>query len=212
MIRWLVTLAVIASGTLSSPAAESALVELVAPKTDSPWLGQRLDFAVEVAVEGRFGGATVCAPIEPLQAAYRLMHVRNFIYHQFLLRRMKRDVLDPNAGLDVNEAVAVRRSSSVYEFDDVFTAPRNGFDGVEDYYRRTAGAAHAHQVEVPLLMIHAVNDPWIPAAPYQRLAESPPRNVELVLVPSGGHVGFHAADSNETWHDRRIEQFVSSIP
>jgi len=59
MIRWLVTLAVIASGTLSSPAAESALVELVAPKTDSPWLGQRLDFAVEVAVEGRFGGATV---------------------------------------------------------------------------------------------------------------------------------------------------------
>lgn len=161
---------------------------------------------------GMVGGATVCAPIEPLQAAHRLMHVRNFIYHQFLLHRMKRDVLDPNAGLDVNEAAAVRRSSSVYEFDDVFTAPRNGFDGVEDYYRRTAGAAHAHQVEVPLLMIHAVNDPWIPAAPYQRLAESPPRNVELVLVPSGGHVGFHATDSYETWHDRRIEQFVASIP
>jgi len=40
-------------------AAESAVVELVEPETSTPWLGQRLDFAVEVAVEGRFDGATV---------------------------------------------------------------------------------------------------------------------------------------------------------
>jgi len=40
-------------------AAEPAVVELVAPKVDQPWLGQRLDFAVEVAVAGRFSGSTV---------------------------------------------------------------------------------------------------------------------------------------------------------
>ena len=114
------------------------------------------------------GGATVSAPIEPLQAAERLMHARNFFYQRFLLHRMKNDVLDPRAGLSEKEAAAVRRSRSVYEFDDVFTAPRNGFDGVEDYYRRTAGAAHARRIGVPLLMLHALNDPWIPAEPYRQ--------------------------------------------
>ncbi len=160
---------------------------------------------------GIIGGATVSAPIEPLQAAQRLMHARNILYHRFLLRRMKRDVLHPHAGLSENEAAAVRRSRSVYEFDDVFTAPRNGFDGVEDYYRRTAGIAHARSVGVPLLMIHALNDPWIPAEPYRKLASDPPANVKIVLVPSGGHVGFHGADSRESWHDRQIEAFLTPL-
>jgi uncharacterized protein len=157
------------------------------------------------------GGATVSAPIEPLQAAERLMHTRNFFYHRFLLRRMKKDVLHLRAELSEKEAAAVRRSRSVYEFDDVFTAPRNGFDGVEDYYRRTAGAAHARRVGVPLLMVHALNDPWIPAEPYRLLANNPPRFVEPVLVPSGGHVGFHGADCEEAWHDRRIEAFLAPL-
>ena len=105
----------------------------------------------------------------------------------------------------------VRRSRSVYEFDDVFTAPRKGFDGVEDYYRRTAGIKHAPNVGVPLLMIHASNDPWIPAEPYRQLAANPNSHVETVLVRSGGHVGFHGADSKEAWHDRRIEAFLAPL-
>jgi hypothetical protein len=40
-------------------AAEPAVAELVEPKADNPWLGQRLDFAVEIVVEGRFSGSTV---------------------------------------------------------------------------------------------------------------------------------------------------------
>ncbi len=160
---------------------------------------------------GIIGGATVSAPIEPLQAAQRLMHTRNFLYQRFLLRRMKRDVLHPHAGLSPNEAAVFRRSRSVYEFDDVFTAPRNGFDGVEDYYRRTAGIRHAPNVGVPLLMIHASNDPWIPAEPYRQLSGNPNSHLETVLVRSGGHVGFHGADSKEAWHDRRIEAFLAPL-
>ena len=45
--------------TLSVPAEEPALVELVKPDNSSPWIGQKTTFAVEVAVEGRFSGSTL---------------------------------------------------------------------------------------------------------------------------------------------------------
>jgi hypothetical protein len=40
-------------------AEEPAFAELIAPKDSMPWIGQRIDFAVEVAVEGRFNGSTL---------------------------------------------------------------------------------------------------------------------------------------------------------
>lgn len=57
MIRTIMPLMLAMASLL--PAAEPALVELIEPERDEPWLGQRLDFAVEVAVEGRFAGSTV---------------------------------------------------------------------------------------------------------------------------------------------------------
>ena len=40
-------------------AAESAFVEVDPPKNTEPWVGQRVDFAVNLVVLGRFSGATV---------------------------------------------------------------------------------------------------------------------------------------------------------
>lgn len=59
MKRLIAIMAGLACSSAPLCAAEPALVELVEPKLDTPWLGQRLDFAVEVAAEGSFSGSTV---------------------------------------------------------------------------------------------------------------------------------------------------------
>jgi len=53
---WAVLFLVLAN---SGYGAETAFVELVAPKDSSPWVGQRVTFAVDVVVEGRFSGSTL---------------------------------------------------------------------------------------------------------------------------------------------------------
>ena len=73
------------------------------------------------------GAATVSAPIEPLEACERIMAPRNLVYHALLLRRMKRDVLSPQAHLTARERRLVQDATSVFEFDDKFVAPRHGF-------------------------------------------------------------------------------------
>ncbi len=156
------------------------------------------------------GGATVSAPIEPGEACRQIMAPRNALYHRFLLVRMKRDVLAAPA-LSAEERQAVDSAGSVFAFDDVWVAPRNGFEDAGDYYRRTAGAQFVGAVRVPTLMLHASNDPWIPAAPYLRLKAHDLPNVEIRIARSGGHLGFHERGHAETWHDRTIESFIRRV-
>lgn len=153
------------------------------------------------------GAATVSAPIEPGQACRRILQPRNALYHHFLIRRMKRDVLASDGLLPV-ERRNIESARTIFEFDDRWVAPRNGFRGAKDYYARTAGAQFVPSIAVPTLMIHARNDPWIPDEPYLRLAESTPPPITLLLPGSGGHLGFHEQGHAETWHDRAIDRFL----
>ncbi len=156
------------------------------------------------------GAATISAPIEPLQACERIMAPRNALYHRFLLTNMKRDVLTSPA-LSDREKRIIAAARSVYEFDDQWVAPRNGFADARDYYTRTAGARFVNGITVPTLMLHADNDPWIPARSYLELGARPVHAVNIVVASGGGHVGFHERGESDTWHDRMIEGFLTEI-
>ena len=152
------------------------------------------------------GAATISAPIEPKRASDRFMQPRNVLYHWWLLHSLKKDSIAPGARLTEADRRAIGRARSIFEFDDNFIAPRNGFAGADDYYRRTAGARVVPAIKVPTLLIHARNDPWIPVVSYEALIPRCPPNVRIVLTPGGGHVGFHAVGHWETWHDRAIDR------
>ena len=157
------------------------------------------------------GAASVSAPIEPAQAAMRFMEPRNALYHYWLLHQTKKETTAAGAHLSPAERDAVSRARTIYEFDDWFIAPRNRFAGADDYYERTAGARVADRIETRTLMIHARDDPWIPPGPYEELVRRAPKNLEIALTRTGGHVGFHAQGHAETWHDRRVDGFLRSL-
>lgn len=167
-------------------------------------LGTALD------AEHLVGAAVVSAPIEPSEACQRIMAPRNTLYHRWLLRRMKQDVL-ASPGLTPAEREAIIEARSVYAFDDQWVAPRNGFRDAEDYYARTAGARHLSSIVVPTLLLHAVNDPWIPVRPYVELRQPASPHVEIVVARSGGHLGFHEHGHLESWHDRSIDDFLVQL-
>ena len=157
------------------------------------------------------GAATVSASIDPAQAARRMMAPTNALYQCWLLNHMKRETVAPGARLDDEERKAILRARSIYEFDDGFTAPRNGFASADDYYRATTGWRVVSAIRVPTLLIHARNDPWIPTEPYEFLERESPSNVEILLTEGGGHVGFHGRGHDETWHDRNVGAFLERL-
>jgi predicted alpha/beta-fold hydrolase len=78
---------------------------------------------------------------------------------------------------------------SLYEFDDVFTAPVHGFRNADDYYALASAMPHLHRIRVPALVLNALNDPFVPAGSLPAAGEVGP-HVTLWRPAEGGHVGF----------------------
>jgi len=149
------------------------------------------------------GAVSVSAPIDLRATQRRFMQPRNRRYHDHILARMKEEAAPLSNGL---AAVA-----SVYEFDDRIVAPANGFAGAEDYYARCSANGFLKEIRVPTLVIHARNDPWIPAASYLAVDWSANPRLTPLLPRGGGHVGFHGIGSRAPWHDRCISLFVDRL-
>jgi len=157
------------------------------------------------------GATTVSAPLVPADAARELMKPRNKLYHQNLLRKMRSHFLQARVSLSPEQKSAIEAAKSVYELDNLFTAPRNGYRDADDYYSQTAGTNFVHSLAAPTLLLHARNDPWIPVAPYESLQAANPANANVVITKSGGHVGFHERGFSEPRYDRVAEAFLSQL-
>lgn len=149
-------------------------------------------------------GAAVSAPVDLRESVGCLMQRRNFLYHRAMLRRVRHHALRLPAGLDAAQAAAVREARTLYAFDEVFVAPRNGFTSALDYYARCSSGPVARDTNVPTLLIAAADDPVVPAAQYGALGDLRGSLLQLALFESGGHVGFHDRRSPIPFHDRLI--------
>jgi predicted alpha/beta-fold hydrolase len=181
-------------------------------------IGYSLGGNMLVKFLGERGGAAplkaavaVSTPLDLSACASEIRRPRNALYQRYLLYAMRRESLGEGAEITAAERAAIIDSRTVWEFDNRFVAPRNGFAGAEDYYARNASRQFLDGIAVPTLVIHALDDPWIPPAPY--LAHDWRRNPSLTLLLSrgGGHVGFQGSDRRIPWHDLCIAQFLALV-
>ena len=157
--------------------------------------------------EGRHGllvqaAVAVSAPIDLAATCARMMTWRNFVYHCYMLDAMKREALAPGAAVSAAERAAIAAVRNVYEFDDCFIAPRFGYRDAQDYYESNAARHFLAGIARPTLVLHALDDPWIPAACYTAIDWSRLPMIDAKLSPRGGHLGFHDRGSRVPWHDR----------
>ena len=157
------------------------------------------------------GAVSVSAPIDLKAAQLRLMQRRNRRYHDYLLTRMKKEIADPSSTLSDRERSALDAISSVYDFDNRVVAPRNNFRDADDYYACCSAKDVLGEIRVPTLIIHARNDPWIPADAYLSFDWSTNPRLTPLLPNGGGHVGFHGFGSFVPWHDRCMANFIDRL-
>ncbi|MGE0576700.1 MAG: YheT family hydrolase [Reyranella sp.] len=155
--------------------------------------------------------ASVSAPIDLAATCRNLMRPCNWLSHFMLLRQMKREALGPGAALTPAERDGIRKARTLWQFDEQFTAPRNGFADVADYYARCSAMEFLGGIRIPTLVVAAQDDPWVPCAAY--LGQHWSAYESLCLLPllpeQGGHVGFHGVGSRHPWSDRAVAGFLA---
>ncbi|MBG0803560.1 alpha/beta fold hydrolase [Methylocystis sp. H4A] len=144
----------------------------------------------------------VSTPIDLAASCARLMAPRNFVYHRYMLNEMKREALAPSAALTAAERAAIAGACNLYEFDDRFVAPHFGYRDAQDYYEANAAKNFLAGATLPTLILHALDDPWVPAESYTAIDWSRLPAIEPALTQGGGHMGFHGVGSLTPWHDR----------
>ena len=154
--------------------------------------------------------AAVSAPLDLAAAARRILAPRNRFYQSYLLRYMKEESLGDGAELTDDERAHVHAARTIFEFDDRFVAPRNGYAGAPEYYADNSAARFLPAIRVPTLIVFALDDPWIPSDAYERVAWSDNPNLTPLLSKRGGHVGFHDRGSPIPWHDRCVLTFFTT--
>ena len=157
------------------------------------------------------GAATVSAPIDLAAASMRFLDARNWVYHRHLLRSMKRECFGGPTEVSDDERKTILGCRSILEFDERIVAPRNGFRDAQHYYDVNNARRHLADIATPTLLVHALNDPWIPGDAYLNYRWEDNRHLQPVLAPSGGHVGFHVRGTDTPYYDQCIGAFVSSL-
>jgi predicted alpha/beta-fold hydrolase len=149
--------------------------------------------------------AAVCAvstPIDLAACVERLNLRSNSLYARRFLRRLKQRIrlkerLRPGL-FDLSRLDTVK---TIYDFDDLYTAPAFGFGTADNYYATQSAERFLDNIRVPALLIQAQDDPLIPFAIYNHPAFSRNPNLRLLAPEHGGHVGFIARRKPRFWLD-----------
>jgi len=150
------------------------------------WLGERQAGAGDCLR----AAAAISAPLDLTACGHHLARGFNRIYTQYFLRTLKRNATEKlrrYPGLFDERRMSA--ANSLYEFDDVVTAPLHGFAGADDYWCKASSKPWLTGIRLPTLVLNAQNDPFLPAQALP-LARQAAASVRLEFPRQGGHVGF----------------------
>ncbi|WP_244847972.1 hydrolase [Caballeronia sp. SL2Y3] len=134
--------------------------------------------------------AAISAPLDVHAGGQAISQGFGMIYTRSFLKSLKKKALaklDQFPGLYDRHAVLAART--LYEFDNVVTAPLHGFRDADHYWTTATIRAHLNRIEVPALVLNARNDPFLPERALPSQAEVS-ASVTLDQPNHGGHVGF----------------------
>lgn len=166
----------------------------------------------EAAPPGLERAVAVSPPISMRAAGEALARAENRMYELYFLvqlkarlRRMARRSPDPTRVRAVLGELG--GLTTLRAFDDRITAPLGGYADAAAYYSEASSGEHLASIQVPTLIVHAQDDPFLPFtmyAPYRELLAGHPQ-VATAFPEQGGHVGFVAAPAprRAPWMDAR---------
>lgn len=155
--------------------------------------------------------AAASPPIDLAACADQIARPENRLYNRNFVRLLTRDIARLHARFPDLGPIGLGRLRTLRDFDQAYTAPRNGFRGAADYYERSSAAPLVGRISVPGLVIHAEDDPFIPAGPIRSAKFS--SQIALELASTGGHLGFVArrgSAGGRRWLESRLARWLDA--
>ncbi len=156
--------------------------------------------------------AVFSAPLNLAEGANVLDQPYNWIYKQRFLHLLKKKIsVKSNQYPGVVDMSDWGRMKSWRDFDELFTAPINGFRDAEDYYQQASPIHILESIVTPVLLLQSINDSFLTASGYPEKLCREHSYIHLEMPAYGGHVGFTMAGSQHTFAEVRAWEFANEI-
>lgn len=162
--------------------------------------------------------AVLSPPIDLKRCVLQMEAPRNWIYQRYFLNRLKERMHRKRLFFpEIATPEDIDRVRTIYEFDDVITAPHFGWGTADNYYRLASSGPLLARVRVPTLIIQSVDDPLIPFCIFEKARIESNPFLHMSLTEYGGHTGFlgarpaRAIDQDAYWGESRVVQFLSFL-
>jgi uncharacterized protein len=173
-----------------------------------------LKLATEVSGPALAGLDAVLAANPPLDlaaCARRIQRPENRLYDWNFVRWLRGMVRRLHTRFPELGPIDLTGVKTLQDFDDRYTAPRAGYASADDYYARCSLVGALPRIQVPGLIVHAMDDPFVPPEPV--LNAPKPLRVAVELVPHGGHLGYlsrNAWGGDHRWLDARLAYWFTT--
>ncbi|TDQ18987.1 hypothetical protein DFQ04_0798 [Algoriphagus boseongensis] len=156
--------------------------------------------------------AVYSTPCNLPSSAATLKFASNSFYKKRFLGKLKEKMrLKAQQFPDLIDLVLLESVNDFDQFDTHFTAKIHGFRDAADFYRSVSADNWMHQIQIPTLIVNAINDPLLGPECYPiKLAEQK-SNLFLEMPKRGGHTGFLRKGEEFTWAEVRLLQFLTGI-
>ena len=172
------------------------------------WLGEQGERAYRIVA----GAVAVSVPLDLAAAGQALDSGFNRVYTRHFLDTLKFKALDKVARFPGSlDAAAVAACTTIYQFDNAVTAPLHGFQNTDEYWKQSSSKPWLKHVQVPTLVINALNDPFMPSSALPTKADVSSA-VTLEFPEQGGHAGFLSSPfpGRLTWLPKRVINFFQN--
>ena len=150
----------------------------------------------------------LAASADALHRPANRLYERKFL--RSLIKRLRlKASLFPRA-YDARRAAGIH---SLRQYDERVTALYSGFASADDYYFRASAARVLDRILVPTLVLHALDDPFVPITPETRAALDANPYISLLQSQHGGHCAFlaspgHASGDDGYWAETTLLRFI----
>jgi uncharacterized protein len=154
---------------------------------------------------------TFSVPCHLESGATHLAKFKNKIYMSRFIKSLRTKIKAKS--LLMPESISYKgmdEISNFLEFDELFTAPMNGFKNARDYWEKSSSLYYLPAIAIPTLLVNAKNDPFLTPEcfPVKEAEDNPLFFLEM--PEEGGHCGFYENNSKGVyWSEKRAVEFIN---
>jgi uncharacterized protein len=160
------------------------------------------------------GVCTICPALDLAACADALDKRENYFYQRhfvsgLMARYARKAALFPK----IYSRNGFGKIRSVRGFDDAITAPCFGYRDAQEYYDAAGARKVVAQVRVPMLMITAQDDPFVPYESFLAALVTENPVIRFVAPERGGHCAFISkhGGAERFWAEARVVDFCEAL-